>query len=776
MKTIIFSLILGLISLTGFSQGGYNVTVNGTVTLEGEGTPVPYYPVMISTDSLSGWNGYYNMVLTDMNGQYSDSFMATQNTGTVYVSIMNCDGTLTQQASFSENNNHLILDFEVCTDSAGGDDQNDSCFAMFAYSTGNNPLEIAFQNVSMGNPTSFAWEFGDGASSTEENPVHFYSAEGEYDVTLTISGEECSSSITLPISVGDNGWGDSTDFGCQAMFIPLPSDANALAIQFMDQSFTLSGTTPDSWSWNFGDGSTSNEQNPVHVYSNEGEYTVCLTITDIESNCESSICLPVYVFDGGDYADSCSAFFYYLPADTSGLDLTHLQFVDMSGGNPNSWNWDFGDGSSSTEQNPVHQYTDEGVYNVCLTIANTNEGCESTICQEVYAFSGDSVGCAGLFSSMLDPNDPYTVLFQAINFSNCEMVYSWDFGDNTTGQGQQVSHTYAQSGIYTVVLTATSEYSDCSWQFVGDVWAGDEMNKIIEGTVYVDSIIPADAGMVYLMGIDTANWGPMIIDTTNIEANGHYQFFINVLDNFILFTQAELTEGSAYYGDYAPTYHFSALNWENAYPIVPFCDQPPYDIFMIPQENAGQGEGEIFGSVTYQDKNPAVEGIEILLMDEQGNVLTYVKTNNEGSFQFPQLSYGNYQLSAEIFGYASNVANVSITQSNPTQEVSVVIKDGSVVLGLNRDTFENSLHISDIYPNPVTDHFYMNISAKKAMKMTLSVVNQMGQTVYSETFKANNGLNRYSADIGNIPQGIYIIQLKAENGRIINTQKLVKLR
>jgi PKD repeat protein len=772
MKTIILTFVLSIISLFGYSQKSYQVNVAGTVTMKGDNTPMPYFPVMIVTDSLDG-EGYYNMVLTDVNGSYSDTFTVDDDNaaGTVYVSVMNCNGGLTKQADFEVNSHDVIIDFEICSDSMDFGDT--TCFAMFDYSTGDDPLSVQFFNVSQGNPTSFEWQFGDGTTSSEENPVHVYSQEGLYSVNFTISGNECSSSMTMDIFVGTMP-GDSTDYDCQAMFVPLPVDTNSMAIQFLDESISFDGNTPESWKWDFGDGSTSTEQNPLHVYANTGVYTVCLSIATTDSSCSSSVCIDIYVSPDGE--DGCSAYFYYMPLDSIGIDMTNLQFIDWSDGNPAYWSWDFGDGTSSTEQNPVHQYTEQGTYDVCLTIFNNDSSCQNTFCETVYAVSDSTGGDMGFFTAIPDLNDPFTISFEVVDFSNCEMEYTWDFGDNTTGSGPQISHTYQNSGLYTVTVLATATDGDCSWSFTGEIWAGDELMVKVEGNVYLDSSIQADQGVVYLITFDTTGMELSKIDTAVIEENGHYEFETNFLDHFIFFAQAELTNGSAYYGDYVPTYHLSALSWEDAYPIIPIIPDMSYDIFMIPQESMAAGEGEINGTVHYEGKDPAIEGVEILLMDAQQNVLDYVKTDENGIFKFPQLGYGNYKLKAELVGHNSNIEDIAITEENPTQEISVVITEGEVILGIRKKQPGYDMMISSLYPNPVENSFFMSFTSKEEDVLTLKVINQTGQVIYTKNINAVKGNNRISADVSHLPQGVYIVKLKNHEGMILNTQKMIKLR
>ena len=138
--------------------------------------------------------------------------------------------------------------------------------------SGNAPLNVSFTDSSTNSPTSWSWTFGDGGSSTAQNPSHTYSAAGTYSVSLTATNSGGSSSpytqsnyitVNLPAPVA-NFSGTPT------------SGAASLNVTFTDSSTN----SPTSWSWTFGDGGSSTAQNPSHTYTTAGNYTVSLTATN----------------------------------------------------------------------------------------------------------------------------------------------------------------------------------------------------------------------------------------------------------------------------------------------------------------------------------------------------------------------------------------------------------------------------------------------------------------------------------------------------------------
>jgi PKD repeat protein len=131
---------------------------------------------------------------------------------------------------------------------------------------------VQFTSKSTGEITSWSWDFGDGNTSTQQNPFHAYAEKGNYTATLTVSNKAGSHAKTVFITVLEPV---EANFSVPETKVKLGS-----SIQFVDES---SGDV-DSWSWDFGDGSTSTEQSPSHTYKDAGTYTVSLTVSNAVSS------------------------------------------------------------------------------------------------------------------------------------------------------------------------------------------------------------------------------------------------------------------------------------------------------------------------------------------------------------------------------------------------------------------------------------------------------------------------------------------------------------
>jgi PKD repeat protein len=143
--------------------------------------------------------------------------------------------------------------------------------------------------------------------------------------------------------------------------------ASPLSVQFTDYSgyYNMADTTASitQWQWNFGNGATSTLQNPAHTYSAPGVYTVSLTATD-STGASDTETKTGFIAVG----QSAPLRAQFTSASRMGSDRTVVKFDDQSSGNITGWLWDFGDGATSTEQNPVHAYTITGTYSVSLTV------------------------------------------------------------------------------------------------------------------------------------------------------------------------------------------------------------------------------------------------------------------------------------------------------------------------------------------------------------------------------------------------------------------------
>src|SRR5512136_2457297 len=221
---------------------------------------------------------------------------------------------------------------------------------------GTAPLTVLFIDVSQGSPSTRLWDFGDGSTSTEMFPLHTFNAAGKYTVRLTVKNKGGSDTMTREDFITVNGANPP-----KAQFIAYPRQGTApMTVLFLD----VSQGSPSSRLWDFGDGTTSTDMFPLHTYVAPGKYTVKLTVT----NSGGSDTLVRENFIIVRVGNPPKAQFTAYPQD--GAAPLAVTFLDLSRGYPSSRVWDFGDGASSTDINPVHVYEKPGKYTVTLTVTN----------------------------------------------------------------------------------------------------------------------------------------------------------------------------------------------------------------------------------------------------------------------------------------------------------------------------------------------------------------------------------------------------------------------
>jgi PKD repeat protein len=276
-----------------------------------------------------------------------------------------------------------------------------SCQSNFTYTLGNCPTIGFFDgsNSTAGTINSWAWNFGDGSTSTLQNPSHTYTANGTYVVCLAIGTTQgCTNTYcdTLVINCIQPG-------NCQAYY--QSTMPQCPTVMFFDASTSTAGAIV-TWSWTFGDGTTSSLQNPSHTYTANGNYQVCLVIATA-NGCTNTYCdsININCIQPG----QCQAAFtytwtpnlvvYFTDQSTAGLDSVV------------SWFWTFGDGGTSTLQNPMHVYSTAGSYVVCLAIATAN-GCASTTCDTIQVGVNAAQDPMGQVGGMVAAPNPFAERFE----------------------------------------------------------------------------------------------------------------------------------------------------------------------------------------------------------------------------------------------------------------------------------------------------------------------------------------------------------------------------
>lgn len=295
-----------------------------------------------------------------------------------------------------------------------------------APTSGCAPLTVLYTSTSTGNPSSYNWSFPGGipSTSTVQNPSVVYNTSGLYSATLIATNAGGNNTITLSNFVNVNG---------------VPGSSFTSNVNGATATFTNTTTNGTTYSWNFGDNTTSTLSNPTHTYTTDGTYTVVLTSTNACGTTTATQTVTVVT--------PPTAAFTANP--TTGCSALTVTFNNQSSANALTYSWTFpgGSPSSSALANPTVVYNMPGQYTV--TLVATNSAGTNTAVLTNY-INATTVPTAGFTSATNGAT---------VNFSNTSIggtTYSWNFGDNGSSSQTNPSHTYTTDGTYTVVLTSTN--------------------------------------------------------------------------------------------------------------------------------------------------------------------------------------------------------------------------------------------------------------------------------------------------------------------------------
>ena len=426
-------------SIGGVQQGAQTITVYGNPTAEfvaSDSSGCVPFNTSFTDQSVGGggvaiaqweWAFGDGVKATTQNPSHTYSSTGTFNVSLVVTDANGCDAAVTKNSLITVSNAPVA--FFTTTPSPAA-----SCTA---------PLTVSFNNQSRnstGGTTgiSYAWDFGDGTTSTDANPAPVnYTANGTYTVRLTVTeAGGCSRSTTRIVSVGGpQAISGIPDTVCLGRNIALENNS----------------TGATSFTWNFSGGPTYNTKNPVHNFNTPGNQTITLTASG--GGCSDDTTFVVNVEDFTVDFTRSPTFFCQEPYCVDFVGSASIPNIA-------SWNYSFGDFTTASAKDTTHCYSvhdttywvhDPYHFTTTLLAISTN-GCQAQISytDTVYPvsafFSPDSaMGCA-----------PMVVTFSDSTRSK-ENIVSWeyDFGDGTGSNAQNPTHTYTNPGEYVVTLIAT---------------------------------------------------------------------------------------------------------------------------------------------------------------------------------------------------------------------------------------------------------------------------------------------------------------------------------
>ncbi len=576
------------------------------------------------------------------------------------------------------------------------------------------------------NIAAYTWNFGDStALSNSISTYHSYNIPGAYNVTLHItSTKNCSDSITKSVQVYELP---------VANFITPAIMCSDSALQFTDFTFVNSNDSLTLWSWNFGDTQTATLQNPLHNYSQPGNYNVQL-IAQTLKGCRDTVVKPVLVKLSPSPSFTADSLCFG--------NLTHFTFVDLSPstGLINAWSWNFGElgSSNSTLQNPVHQYQQPAAYMVTVTATDTNQ-CFNSLTDTLTINSNPVIGF-----TISHPCEQYPALFTDTSVVANDIIkqWKWETGSLQISDSSTASYTFNSPGNYLVTLTATSN-SGCSSTAVKPV------------TIYANPVASFTATPYYASPNQTVTF------------NNSSQL------------------ASSYWWDFNDGSTTSVSN-----PLHSFADTGFYQVMLTAISDKGCTDTII------QTYNVLIPNLEIAIGDVgytiQNNLLSLtVKLLNLGN-----INIDNYQLTAYIDDVPSLIesGNLPITVASPSViysfkskiEISDAFNPGYFCIEVKKPnglddnpdnnkqckSLKNTFDLLNIIPNPTDGDVQLYINSPFDQQIELFIFDNLSKLVRKDQLALKKGFNDILVTTNTLSNGLYY--LKLSNSSITLNSKFIK--
>ena len=375
-------------------------------------------------------------------------------------------------------------------------------------SEGPAPLQVTFDPTGSIDPdgtiVSYAWDLGDGTTSTESNPSHTYSSAGVYTAELTVTDDDgatdtATATVTVTASVNAVPVAVVTADVTQG---PAP-----LEVTFDGSGSADTDGTIVSYEWDLGDGVTSTDVAPSRTFTAPGPHTVVLTVTDDDgATASASIVVtvtaaqpPVAVVTADRSTGTAPLLVSFDGSDSTDSDGTLV-----------SYEWDFGDGSPvATGAQVSREYAAPGTFSATLTV--TDSGGLTDTAQVAIEVVANQAPVAVASADPSSGAAPLTVDFDGTGSLDADgtiVSYAWDFGDGSpVATGAQVSHEYLTAGPFTATLTVTD-----------DLGATDSATVAITVDEGANTLPVADAAADPTSGI-----APLTVDfdgTGSLDADG----------------------------------------------------------------------------------------------------------------------------------------------------------------------------------------------------------------------------------------------------------------
>ena len=621
-----------------------------------------------------------------------------------------------------------------------------------------NGPTASFNNTTTSGNT-YLWSFGDGNTSTDNNPVHTYQTDGVYTVTMVAFNDCGADTATTTITIvlpPTAGFAANPSSGCHPLVVAFNNLSSPNATTF-------------EWSFPGGDPSSSTEANPVVTYNNPGTYSVTLIAGNSAGS--DTLLLPDVVVVN--------------TAPTGGFSYVvngaYVGFTNAANG-ADTYFWDFGDGNTDDQPNPAHVYATDGVYTVTQIVFNAC-GSDTTVATITivlpptagFSMTNDGQGCAA-----------FTVKFTNQSSLNA-VAYDWAFpgGDPATSTEAEPTVTWSTPGTYIVTLVVTNPAGSSTFE-----------DTVVVGDIPQASFTAQSSGLTVVFTNTSQNatqylWSFGDGNTSN-EANPVHTYTLPGM--YVVTLQATNECGTDEESDAvemmgsAPVGAFGASETTGCVPFtVQFTDQS----LGAPETWDWTFQGGT--PATSKEQNPIVVygtpgtfSVVLRVTNAWGeNIVVrtdYITVQSFPTVQFSHSANGltaaftNTSQNASTFlwnfgdGSTSNEANPTHTYDAPgtytvsltaTNECGASTIEKTVVLSGVRTSEPSWVSNFQLFPNPSTGSFRVQLSGKESGEMAFILYNELGQLIKRDETVFYSGYLNHELHYPDLAPGFYFLRMQA---------------
>ncbi|PSK90047.1 PKD domain-containing protein [Taibaiella chishuiensis] len=786
------------------SAGGCTSVKNQTINLPSSAIDCSTLSAAMLVSLPAPMTAQLNNTSTTHSGTYNTSLWffgdgsssTSANPSHIYASAGTYGVTLVNKWKDSLTNAVLCTDsaMQIVTIVAGGN----ICAALHASMQVNTtaPLTVSLHNTSNNAQNlvkTSQWSFGDGATSTSDNPTHIYAAPGTYHITLVNRWKDSLTNVVVCTDSAMQNYTLGPVSVCDSLHAYMAvTTTGTLSRSFQNYSTVSPGLNMQAH-WYFGDGASATGNFQNHTYAAPGSYNAMLVTVWSDSLNSSVVCsdtmiLPITLGSGGG-SIICDSLHAYMAVTTTGtLSRSFQNYSTAAPGLNMQAHWYFGDGTSATGNFQNHTYATPGTYNVMLVTVwsdslNPAVVCSDTMILPVTLGSGGGSICDSLHAYMaITTTGPLSRYFQntSATFPGLSNDALWSLGDGTVSSANTVNHTYPAAGTYNVIMINRWKDSSntviCFDSIYQQVVVGNPAGNQISGYITWDSMMPVpayDTFKVWLITFDSiANTLTAVDSTLASPFGGNVPYTFGAQPAGIYLIKAASLASVPGTTGFVPTYHTSSLYWSTATNVVHSGGATTNKNIWMQTGTVTSGPGFIAGNVALgagRGTTTGIPGMLIFLRNGSSQLVSTAITDANGDFSFEHLPAGAYSVYPEAINYNTTPAAVVIGDGSLSRTGIDFERTENAILPKNITSLKDAATLKDIkvYPNPFRGE--ITIDNQAGHYSQVSFVTVTGQVVHRQSIKQGNNV---IATTGLVP-GVYFLLIngKEQTARMTITKQ-----